>query len=112
MALRSALLRETHMKPTVIQQDAESSRRGSRGHTRAKDTLINIERPGRLRVANLLALLNVSHSTLYAGIKSGRYPVPDGKDGKLPYWYTATIRPLLGSSGLSAIDCGGDEATL
>jgi hypothetical protein len=56
---------------------------------------IRLDQPGRLRVANVQALLNVSRATLYAGLASGRYPKPDGHDGNMPYWCTETIRPLL-----------------
>lgn len=65
------------------------------GHTQARMPSLRLDQPGRLRVCHLLALLGVSHSTLYAGIKTGRYPAPDGHDGKLPFWNTATIRALL-----------------
>ena len=65
------------------------------GHTKAKPPIIDIYQPGRLRVSNLLALFCISHSTLYAGLKNGRYPKPDGKDGSMPFWKTETIRALL-----------------
>lgn len=55
----------------------------------------DINKPGRLRTGHLLFLLSISHSTLYAGIANGRYPAADGKDGRRPYWFTGTIRPLL-----------------
>lgn len=61
----------------------------------AKAPLINLDQMGRLRVSHLTALLAVSRSTLYAGIASGRYPDPDGKDGKMPYWLTTTIKAFL-----------------
>ncbi|MBI3374987.1 MAG: hypothetical protein HY017_24965 [Betaproteobacteria bacterium] len=67
------------------------------GHTKAQPPTISLDQPGRLRVAHLLSLLSVSHSTLYAGIKTGRYPKPDGMDGKIPYWWTSTIRMLVQS---------------
>ena len=67
------------------------------GHTRPRQPEISLEQTGRLRVANLLAILNVSHSTLYAGLKSGRYPSPDGRDGSFPFWRTSTIRAFLES---------------
>jgi len=51
--------------------------------------------PGRLRVSNLMSAFNVSRSTLYSGINSGRYPEPDGKDGRLPYWNNETVRRWL-----------------
>lgn len=56
---------------------------------------ISLSQPGRLRVANMMSLLGISRTTLYAGINSGRYPEPDGKDGRLPYWNTETVRRLL-----------------
>lgn len=65
------------------------------GHTKPLPPTIALDQPGRLRVANVMALLGVSHSTLYAGLKSGRYPAPDGYDGPMPYWLTATIRDFL-----------------
>lgn len=65
------------------------------GHTRPKAPIINLEQPGRLRVCHVISLFGVSHSTWYAGLKSGRYPAADGFDGRMPYWHTETIRPLL-----------------
>ena len=65
------------------------------GHTKAKAPIISLREPGRLRVAHVMSLFGVSHSTFYAGVKKGRYPAPDGKDGKLPYWKTQTIRQFL-----------------
>lgn len=52
----------------------------------------------RLRVGNLLYLLNISHSSLYRRIEAGLIPKPDGKDGKRPYWLTSTIKPILESN--------------
>ena len=65
------------------------------GHTKARAPSISLDQPGRLRVANLLSLLGVSHSTFYAGLKKGRYPKPDGKDGTLPFWNTDTVKAFL-----------------
>lgn len=56
---------------------------------------ISLLQPGRLRVANLMSLFGVSRTTLYMGIDAGRYPMPDGKDGRLPYWNTETIKKFL-----------------
>ena len=63
----------------------------------AKAPLINLDQVGRLRVSHLMALLAVSRSTLYAGIASGRYPKPDGKDGRMPYWLTSNIKAFIES---------------
>ena len=65
------------------------------GHTKAVAPTIPLNQPGRLRVAHLMSIFGVSHSTLYAGIKSGRYPKRDGKDGRMPYWHTETIQSFL-----------------
>lgn len=78
----------------TLQQSAPPHKK-SNGHTRAKAPLVNLSEPGRLRVSNVMALLNISHSTLYAGIKTGRYPSSDGRDGKFPYWKTNTIKEFL-----------------
>ena len=61
----------------------------------AQAPIIAIDQPGRLRFANLMALLGVSHQTIYTRIKAGTIPPPDGYDGTRPFWYTATLRPLL-----------------
>ena len=74
-----------------------------RGHTMPKAPVISLDQPGRLRVAHLLAILGIAHQTLYAGLKlkpgetTTRYPVPDGRDGKFPYWKTGTIKAFLDS---------------
>ncbi len=65
------------------------------GHTRAKAPIISLDQPGRLRVAHLLALFATSHSSLYAGMRRGRYPRPSGYDGTIPFWDTAVVRAFL-----------------
>jgi len=75
----------------------ESVKGRKNGHTRARAPSISLDQPGRLRVAHLLCILSVSHSTLYSGIKKGRYPKPDGHDGKIPYWNTGTLKIFLES---------------
>lgn len=65
------------------------------GHTQPREPVISLDQPGRLRVAHVLAILGVSHSTFYAGKQVGRYPGPDGRDGAIPFWKTSTIRDYL-----------------
>jgi predicted DNA-binding transcriptional regulator AlpA len=67
----------------------------SRGHTRPAPPQFDISGPGRLRVANLLVLFGISHSTLYARMRVGAFPRPDGMDGRIPFWHTSTIRAAL-----------------
>ena len=38
---------------------------GQRGHTKAQAPVISLSEPGRLRVAHVMALFAISHSTLY-----------------------------------------------
>lgn len=53
-----------------------------------------------------MALLSISHQTVYKRIHDGGIPKPDGYDlmhlvsgpqGR-PYWFTETIRPLVTAS--------------
>ena len=57
--------------------ESKKQPRKQRGHTTARAPLIGLDQLGRLRVAHLLALLGISHTTLYAGLRTGRYPPPD-----------------------------------
>jgi hypothetical protein len=82
---------------TTQQTSITSPPKGQRGHTQARAPIISLDQPGRLRVAHLLAVLAISHATLYAGLKTGRYPPPDGRDGKFPYWKTGTVKAFLDS---------------
>ncbi len=67
-----------------------------RGHVVPRPPVINLDGPGRLRTAHVLALCGISHSTLYARLDDGTFPAPDGKDGSLNYWNTLTIKNYLG----------------
>jgi predicted DNA-binding transcriptional regulator AlpA len=71
------------------------ARKRQRGHVIARAPVINLNGPGRLRTRHVLALCGISHSTLYARLKDGSFPQPDGKDGGLNYWNTETIRAYL-----------------
>lgn len=78
-----------------------SSPKKRSGHTAPKAPEIALDQTGRLRVAHLLALLAISHTQLYRGMKPApgkvatRYPKPDGHDGKFPWWRTSTIKAFL-----------------
>lgn len=82
--------------------DSCSSKKRSRA-VKAKAPLISLDQPGRLRMANLMAIFSCSHTTIYQRIKTGEFPKPDGYDwpnqptGKQgrPYWNTETIRMRL-----------------
>lgn len=76
-----------------------------RGHVQPKAPDIDLSGPGRLRTAHVLALCGISHSTLYARMRDGLFPQPDGREGHPPapgeqdrrriYWNTETIRVFL-----------------
>ncbi len=70
-------------------------RNGQRGHTRAVAPVISLHQPGRLRIANIMALCGISHSTLYQRLRDQIYPKPDGFDGRIPFWKTTTIKEFL-----------------
>lgn len=77
-------------------KDGLNNKPKSTGHTRPQPPRCSLEfDDSRLRVSNLLSLLGVSHSTFYKGLKTGRYPSPDGKDGEIPYWRAKTVREFL-----------------
>ena len=73
----------------------------SSGHTKPAAPTISLDQPGRLRVKHLLSVFGVSHSTLYQGMKTGRYPKADGYDGTMPFWNTATINDFLKAKSLN-----------
>jgi len=64
--------------------------------SRASAPAISLDQPGRLRVTHMLALLAVSHASFYNGLKDGKYPKPDGNDGR-PFWKTQTAKAFLES---------------
>lgn len=76
-----------------IFRHAFARRKGS--HVQPKPVLLDLSQPGRLRTAHVLTLCGISDSTLYARIKAGTFPAPDGKDGDRNYWNTSTIRSYL-----------------
>ncbi len=80
---------------TTQQTSVTAPPKRQRGHTQARAPVISLDHCGRLRVAHLLAIFGISHATLYAGLKTGRYPPRDGYDGKFPYWKTGSIKAFL-----------------
>jgi hypothetical protein len=68
------------------------------GHTKAKPPTTTLDSPGRQMTGNMMAILNVGHTTFCAGVKNGRYPAEDGYDGGRPYWLNETVRTYLSES--------------
>jgi predicted DNA-binding transcriptional regulator AlpA len=71
------------------------TRQRKRGHSKPLPITIDLCQPGRLRVGHVMSLLSISHATLYARLREGTIPPPDGKDGRRPHWKTATIKAFL-----------------
>lgn len=100
MLARAAYYTE-HSMSTTQQTSITATPKRQRGHTQPRAPIVSLDQPGRLRVANVIALLGISHSSLYAGLRpkpgetTTRYPKPDGRDGGFPYWKTATILAFL-----------------
>jgi len=91
--LVSKRIRRVHSTPIA----ARPTPACPRSHVVPRPPVIDLNGPGRLRTAHVLALCAFSHSTLHARMKSGKFPLPDGKDGGLNFWHTKTIRDYLNS---------------
>lgn len=76
-------------------EPAKPPKKKKSGHTKAKAYLGSLNEPGRFRIANWMAILNLSHSAIYERWKHHFYydhplPPPDGYDPR-PYWHTETV---------------------
>lgn len=81
--------------PSATASTRTPKERRNSGGVKAKAPAIDMYQPGRLRVANLLALYGIaSANTLYTWMRQTRIPPPDGHDPR-PYWLTSTIREHL-----------------
>lgn len=90
------VVRRVRIRSTAVSSQPVSSqpvRRSS--HVQPRCPVIDLNGPGRLRTANVLAVCAISHSTLYARLKQHEFPPPDGKDGGRNYWNTQTISAYL-----------------
>ncbi len=85
----------SHSSASSSKLQAPNKKSGKSGHTKPEVPPFSLDIPARVRVKHWLALVSVSHSTFYEGLKTGRYPKPDGYDGKFPYWRTITVRKFL-----------------
>ncbi len=88
-----SIARSSRVKSSPLAQKSKPVRH--RSHVMPRSPVIDINGPGRLRTAHVLALCGISHSTLYARLKLGLFPPPDGTDGKMNFWNTHTIRGFL-----------------
>jgi hypothetical protein len=90
-----SIVQSGDVMPVEITNSKATSKAKKNGHTKPKSPITPLDQPGRLRVANWLALLGVCHSTFVNGVKSGRYPKSDGRDGRFPFWNNETARKYL-----------------
>jgi predicted DNA-binding transcriptional regulator AlpA len=87
--------RKIALEPYQVLANPKSQIKSQRGHVVARTPIIDIFSAGRLRTGHVLAICSISHSTLYARMKAGTFPAPDGRDGGLNFWNTSTIRSYL-----------------
>lgn len=72
-----------------------------RGKARPRPPHVDLDQPGWLYVGNLLWILQISASNLYAGLRpkkgepTTRYPLPDGISQGRKVWHTRTIKAFL-----------------
>ena len=85
----------SHTSVVLSKLQKNPTLRKKSGHTLPRAPLTDLRGPGRQRVANVIALLNISHSTFYARIKSDVCPKPDGYDGRIPFWNNQTVLKML-----------------
>lgn len=85
-------------RPPLARAPAEATtrKRGAGSAHRKPVSADMLSGPGRLNAGHLLTLLDISSPTLYARIKRGQVPPPEGHDGRgHPYWHAATMRAYL-----------------
>lgn len=76
--------------------EATARKRGAGSAHRKPVSQAMLNGPGWLKVGHLLTLLDCSSPTLYARIKRGQMPPPDGYDARgHPYWLPASVRAYL-----------------
>ena len=56
---------------------------------------VNLTLPGRLRAAEVIALLKISESWFWKGVGTGLYPKPDYYVGKIPFWKHSTVLKVI-----------------
>ena len=81
----------------IIYKKAEAKKKAKCSHSKALAVNnLDLSQPGRLRVGHLMALFQISHSSVYKRLAEAdsRLPPPDGRDPR-PYWHTSTIRDAL-----------------
>lgn len=76
-----------------------------RGHVQPRRPVVALNEPGLWRTADVLGALNISHSNLYERMQCGRFPRPDGNDGR-NYWHTRTVRAFLEGLGQPPASAG------
>ncbi|GJH02263.1 hypothetical protein [Paraburkholderia terrae] len=86
----------------VITSTQKATRK--RVHTPRPPVDLKLDR--RLTQADCAIALGIGKSTFRAGVVSGRYPAPDGRDGRIPYWLSRTIRRFIGLESCSTVEQG------
>lgn len=83
--------------PASTDQPRHQTSKPNKGHSRPLDIQgIDLNTPQRLLAGHVMAFLKTSHSTLARWIDEGKFPPPDGHQGRRPYWFASTIRSHVG----------------
>lgn len=87
---------------TAYQSSKPANKEKRNHHTKASTTEIDLDKPGQLRIADLMAILEVSHSTIYDWLnrknmraRAHPLPPPDGYNREKPWWNTSTIKAFI-----------------
>ncbi len=83
--------------PASTDQPRHQIGKPNKGHSRPLNIQgIDLNTPQRLLAGHVMAFLKTSHSTLNRWIDEGKFPAPDGYQGRRPFWFASTIRRHVG----------------
>jgi predicted DNA-binding transcriptional regulator AlpA len=85
---------KTHIKSPISEVSAKKKRANKRLMPVMPDAELLASEEGRLRICNVLALLEISESGLWRRIDAGYFPAPQ-RDTR-PYWLAPTVRAYMG----------------
>lgn len=85
--------------PEVNIASAQEKPRKRNNHSRALDIQgIDLATDQRLLLGHVLSFMKTTDTTLVRWIDEGKFPEPDGRQGRRPFWFSATIRPHVSPS--------------
>ena len=83
----------------AAETSAPEKPRKRNNHSRALDIQgIDLATDQRLLLGHVLSFMKTTDTTLVRWIDEGKFPEPDGRQGRRPFWFSATIRPHVSPS--------------